>query len=115
MRVGCFHVIGVRADIADVRKRESHDLRRVGRIGHDLLIAGHRGVETHLTHRRALGPESAPINHGAVRKDQYAGRIVGARRSHAAVRCDPTKTLAREMSAMRKGSVGVLNSDVAKP
>jgi hypothetical protein len=53
-----FHILVVRADVADVRKGESDDLTRIRGIRHHFLIAGHRSVETHLAHRRAFGTDS---------------------------------------------------------
>ena len=41
-------ILGVGADVADVRIGERDDLAGVGGIGEDLLVAGHRGVEDHL-------------------------------------------------------------------
>src|SRR5690606_34931412 len=41
-------VLRVGADVADVREGEGDDLRGIGRVGQDLLVAGHRGVEAHL-------------------------------------------------------------------
>ena len=46
-------VLLVGADIADMREREGDDLARIGGIGEDLLVAGHRGVEAHLADRVA--------------------------------------------------------------
>ena len=40
-----FMVLGIGPDIADMRKGESDDLAGIGRIGHDLLITGHRCIE----------------------------------------------------------------------
>ena len=53
-------IVGVRADIADMREGEGDDLAREGRVGHDLLIAGHRGVEAHLADGITLDAETAP-------------------------------------------------------
>ena len=55
-----FHIFVVGADIADVRERERDDLPGIAGIGHHFLIAGHRGVEAHFTHRIANCTKPAP-------------------------------------------------------
>ena len=39
------HILLRAAVIADLRGRERHELARVGRVGNDLLISGHAGIE----------------------------------------------------------------------
>ncbi len=51
-------VLLVGADIADMRKGEGDDLPGIGRIGENLLIAGHRGVEADLADGMADGAEA---------------------------------------------------------
>ena len=51
--LGGLVVLGVHPDVADVREGEGDDLPGVGGIGHDLLVAGHRGVEAELADRDA--------------------------------------------------------------
>ena len=68
-----FDVVVVGADIADMRESEGHDLAGVGRIGENFLIAGHGGVETHLSHRLALGTHAKAFDHCAVGQHQKAG------------------------------------------
>ena len=63
----------VGADIADVREREGDDLSRIGRVGEDLLVAGHRGVEAHLADRVAGRAEAEAFEHGAVGEHQEGG------------------------------------------
>ena len=68
------------ADIADMGEGEGDDLPRVARIGHDLLIAGHRGVEADLADRLPLRAEAPAPDQGPVRQRQHArgtARIVG--------------------------------------
>ena len=48
-------VFFVGADIADMREGEGDDLPGIGRVGEDLLIAGHGGVEADLADRVAGG------------------------------------------------------------
>ena len=65
-----FDVLVIRSDIADMRKREGDDLPRIGRIGEDLLIAGHRGIEADLADRVPGRAEAGAFQHGAVREHQ---------------------------------------------
>ena len=55
-------VLGVGADIADMREGEGDDLPGIGGIGHDLLVAGHRGVEADLADRLSGAPKPRPQN-----------------------------------------------------
>ena len=63
-------VLVVGADIADMREGEGDDLPGIGRIGEDLLVAGHRGVEADLADRLAGGAEADAFEHGAVGQHQ---------------------------------------------
>ena len=75
-----FDVLGIDADIADVRIREGDDLARVARVGEDLLIPRHRRVEHDLAYRRALGTDRPSAEHRAVGKREYRGRDSGKER-----------------------------------
>jgi len=55
-------VLEIGADVADVREGEADDLTGVGGIGHDLLIAGHAGVEADPRHLHAGGADAAAQN-----------------------------------------------------
>jgi hypothetical protein len=79
MRVDRLDILGVRADIADVREGEGDDLARIGGIGHHLLIAGHGRVEADLADGLALGPESPAPDQRAIVQRQYARRPFGLR------------------------------------
>ena len=68
-------VVLVGADIADVREGEGDDLPGIGRIGEDLLVAGHRGVEADLADRVAGGAEAKAFQHGAVGQHQKRRRL----------------------------------------
>src|SRR6516162_2250567 len=57
-----------------MRKGEGNDLPGIGRIGENLLIAGHRGVEADLAHGIAGGAEAEPFEYGAVGKDKERRR-----------------------------------------
>ncbi len=72
-----FDVLGIGADVADVRESEGYDLPGVGGIGHHLLVAGHRGVEADFTDRTANVAEALAPYQSAVREDQNAGRPLG--------------------------------------
>ena len=64
---GRLDVLGVGADIADMREGEGDDLPGVGRVGQRFLIAGHAGVEADLADRRGrcwrvCAPKPRPQN-----------------------------------------------------
>ena len=67
-------VVDVHADVADVRIRERDDLAGVGRIGEDLLVAGHRRVEDDFARGVALGADRATSEDAAVGKRQHCRR-----------------------------------------
>ena len=62
--------------IADVRVSQGNDLLGIGWIGKDFLIAGHGGVEHHLSDRLAIGPDGIAAKNAAVSKGQN-GRFGG--------------------------------------
>ena len=68
------YVFVVGADIADMRKGEGDDLRGVGRIGENFLIAGHGRVETDLAHRLAPRADAERLDDFARGQHQHAGR-----------------------------------------
>ena len=82
-----FDILVIGADIADMGEGEGDDLARIGGIGHDLLVAGHRGVEADLADRLAFGPESPAPDDAAVGEDQYARRILRRGRVHGVGHC----------------------------
>ena len=51
-------ILRVGPDIADVWKGKGDDLARIGRVGHDFLIPGHRCVETDFTDIRCRSAKS---------------------------------------------------------
>ena len=77
----------IMTDPSDVREGEGDDLARIGGIGHDLLVAGHRGVEADFADRLAFRPESPAPDDCAVGEDQYARRILRRRRVHGVGHC----------------------------
>ena len=88
---GGLHVFPVGADIADMGKGEGDDLSGVGRIGQDLLVAGHRGVEADLADRlsRRADPEAlegrAVVQHQGAGAQPWPGFRVGRPRGRALV------------------------------
>jgi hypothetical protein len=68
------HVLGIGADIADMREGKGDDLPGIRRIGQDLLIAGHGGVETHLADRNTGRARALAFDHGAVGENEKSGR-----------------------------------------
>ncbi len=72
-RLVALHVVDRHAVVADMRIGHGHDLAVVARIGHDLLVAGHRGVEHHFAHRLAAVPESvAPVDRSIFQRQHGA-------------------------------------------
>ena len=69
-----FDVLVVDADDPDMREGEGDDLGGVGGIGQDFLVARHRRVEADLADRRAGRADAEAFDHGAVRKNDHAGR-----------------------------------------
>ncbi len=59
-------VLVIGADIADMREGEGDDLAGIGRVGEDLLITGHGGIEAHFAGGGAGGPEAEAFQNGAV-------------------------------------------------
>ena len=73
-------VLGVDADVADVRIGERDDLAGVRRIGEDLLVAGHRGVEHDLADGLAERADRAAAEHRAVGEREDRRRARGEER-----------------------------------
>ena len=69
-----FDVLCIDAVVADVRDRERHDLLAVTWVREDFLIAGHGGVEHHLTDGGAGGSNRIADKDRAVCKRQDGGR-----------------------------------------
>jgi len=67
------YVFVVRADIADMRKGEGDDLRGVGRIGENFLIAVMAVLKTDLAHRLALRADAERLDDLARGQHQHAG------------------------------------------
>jgi hypothetical protein len=72
-RIAGFVILGVHADIADMGEGEGHDLPGIGGVGHDLLVARHRGVEAELGHAHARRAEPVAVEQGAVGKREAGG------------------------------------------
>ena len=72
-RIGGFIVFGVDPGVADVGEGEGHDLARIRRICHDLLIAGHGGVKAQLGSGLARRPKAYPVKDGPICKSKAGG------------------------------------------
>ena len=64
-RVG-LGVVGMHPVVPDVGGGHRDDLSAVGRVGQDLLVPGHPGVEHGFTEHRAGGTDAAAAEHGPV-------------------------------------------------
>ena len=64
--LGAFLVERIRAVVPDVRVSHRHDLPAIRRIGQDLLITGHRGVEANFADARAGGAKGFAFESSAV-------------------------------------------------
>ncbi len=60
--------------VADMRIGQGYDLLGVGRIGEDFLIAGHGGVEHHLTNGLPIGADGFAAKDAAIGKSQNGWR-----------------------------------------
>ena len=65
-----FIVLPIHPIIADQGIGHHHTLPRVGRVGEDLLIAGHGRVEHHFTYTVLHGPDSFSMEHRAIGQNQ---------------------------------------------
>ncbi|MNO86422.1 hypothetical protein D3C76_778180 [compost metagenome] len=57
--------------VADVRIGQGNDLLGVGRVCKDFLVAGHSGVEHHLTNGLTVGTDGFTAKNTAVGKGEY--------------------------------------------
>ena len=64
-----FDVFRIRTGVADMREGEGDDLAGVGRVGQDLLIPRHRGVEADFADRIAGSAEPLTPKNRAIRQD----------------------------------------------
>ena len=69
-----FHVFGIRTRISDVRIRERHDLARIRGIREDLLVAGHGGVENHLSDREPVRADRRAAKYRSILEYEDGGR-----------------------------------------
>ena len=81
MRAVRLDILGVGADIADMREGEIDDLPGIAGVRHHFLIAGHRGVEADFANRAALCAKAPAPDHLPRRQNQYACRSRGRARS----------------------------------
>jgi len=105
-------VADIGADIAHMREREGDDLPGIGRIGHDLLVAGHRCVEHHLANLGHLGPETAPEDRRPIGQDQNRrgvlrdGGCLGHAMSPDRAVPGPARAPSRQLVACGRGLAG---------
>ena len=59
-----------------MREGEGDELAGIGRIGQDLLIAGHCGVEADLAHGVAFGAEAEAFQHRSIGEHEERGRFM---------------------------------------
>ena len=71
VRLVTLHVFGVHAVVADLGVGHRDDLPAVARIGEDLLVAGHRGVEADLAVDLAFGAEGRSGKDGSVFQGKF--------------------------------------------
>jgi hypothetical protein len=76
----------VDAVVADQRIRHHYVLPGVGRIGEDLLIPGHGGIEDDLSQRRPWSPETVAVETAAVLEEKVR-RIALVNTSHQVEGC----------------------------
>jgi hypothetical protein len=69
-----FDVFGIDAVVADMGIGEGDDLLAVARIREDFLVAGHGGIEHHLTDRGARSSNRITDKDRAVCERQYGVR-----------------------------------------
>ena len=78
MRLGRLEVFRIRTIVPDERKGHRHDLATVGRVGEDLLVAGHRRVEDDLAGACARRAEGLAGEHAAVLERESADHAVAS-------------------------------------
>ena len=66
-------IVRVGPGVADVGVGQRDDLARIGRVGEDLLVARHGGVEHHLARRGPGGANGSAAEHCAVLESQNSG------------------------------------------
>ena len=105
-RLGGLVVLGIDADIADMGEGEGHHLAGIGRVGHDFLVTGHRGVEAQLGGGLADGAEP----------DAGEDRPVGEREAGGGLgRCCDRHGRSPRMAKLARGSKGRAGAGQAAP
>ena len=74
-------VLRVHTDIANVRIGQGDQLAQVGRIGQDLLITAHGGIENDFANARTIGADRDTPEDGTVFQDQNCGLFQGILRT----------------------------------
>ena len=91
------------AGVADVRIGQRDELARVGRVGEDFLVAGHRGVEHHLADGQAGRADGNALEDGAVFEGEDCGLGHGRRLGEV----DPPRPVPPAARAAAKRGHGV--------
>src|SRR5262249_39339567 len=73
--------------VADHRRREADQLLREARVGHDLLVAGHRRREHRLADREPVGRDRLATEDGSVLEREEAAHAANTTRPAAMVVC----------------------------
>ena len=80
---GGFEILVVDAVIPYQGIGEGHHLSGVGRVGQDLLIAGHAGVEHHFANAVRLGAEANSFVDGTIFQDQIGWLVQSSAPTHS--------------------------------
>ena len=93
-KVRRFDVLGICANVSDMRESKHHDLPGIGRIGEDFLISGHRGVEANLAGRLSSRSNAVARDNQAIgQNDGGCVRAIGPRGGAVWVYCCHGSTL----------------------
>ena len=68
--IGGLVILGGDACVANMREGEGYDLPSIGGVGHNLLIARHRGVEAQLGNGLACGAKTLAVEHGSISQNK---------------------------------------------
>ena len=74
-----FFVIEIRADIADVRISETHDLPGVAGIGENFLVSGEAGIKNDFAAAARDGAGCAAVKYAPVFEREYGGSVLNVR------------------------------------
>jgi hypothetical protein len=86
-----FLVVGVRADVADVRIGQADNLAGIAGVGENFLVAGEAGIENDFAAAPRLGASGSSLKNAPVFQSEYGGAY-GYLRQWALQRPDLTQT-----------------------